>query len=96
MRLGYSDRICLFPRANRLRLPHLRDLKFVRHAQELGFSLTEIRELLALREKHYACSEVQSLLKHKLAGVREKIQSLANWQRSRSSSAVAVIVAVGC
>jgi MerR family transcriptional regulator, copper efflux regulator len=25
------------------------DLKFVRHAQELGFSLNEIRELLALR-----------------------------------------------
>ena len=29
------------------------DLKFVRHAQELGFSLNEIRELLALRQKHH-------------------------------------------
>jgi len=28
----------------------IRDLKFVRHAQELGFSLTEIKELLALRQ----------------------------------------------
>jgi DNA-binding transcriptional MerR regulator len=55
----------------------IRDLKFVRHAQELGFSLTEIRELLALRQKHHVCSEVQSMLKRKLAGVREKIRSLA-------------------
>src|SRR5207244_7604699 len=52
------------------------ELKFVRHAQELGFSLTEIKELLALRQKHHACSEVQSMLKHKLTDVREKIKSL--------------------
>jgi DNA-binding transcriptional MerR regulator len=55
----------------------IRDLKFVRHAHELGFSLTEIGELLTLRQKHHACSEVQSMLKQKLAGVREKIKSLA-------------------
>jgi len=55
----------------------IRDLKFVRHAQELGFSLTEVKELLALRQKHHACPEVQSLLKAKLAAVREKIKSLA-------------------
>src|SRR5258708_26170321 len=54
----------------------IRDLKFVRHAQELGFSLTEIKELLALRQKHHACSEVQSMLKRKLVDVREKIKSL--------------------
>ena len=52
-------------------------LKFVRHAQELGFSLTEIRELLALRQKHHACSEVQAMLKSKLTDVREKINNLA-------------------
>ena len=55
----------------------IRDLKFVRHAQELGFSLTEIGELLALRQKHHACSDVQTMLKHKLADVGEKIKSLA-------------------
>ena len=54
----------------------IQDLKFVRHAQELGFSLTEIGELLALRQKHHACSEVQAMLKGKLADVREKIKSL--------------------
>ena len=54
----------------------IRDLQFVRHAQDLGFSLTEVKELLALRQKHHACSEVQSMLKRKLADVRAKLDSL--------------------
>jgi DNA-binding transcriptional MerR regulator len=55
----------------------IRDLTFVRHAQELGFSLTEVKELLALRQKHHVCSEVQSMLNHKLEAVQEKINSLS-------------------
>ena len=55
----------------------IHDLAFVRHAQELGFSLNEVKELLALRQKAHACSEVQSMLKGKLVDVREKIRSLA-------------------
>jgi len=54
----------------------IRDLQFVRHAQELGFSLSEIKELLALRKKHHACSEVQSMLECKLTDVRAKIEGL--------------------
>jgi DNA-binding transcriptional MerR regulator len=52
------------------------DLKFVRHAQELGFSLNEIKDLLALRQKDHTCSDVQSMLKRKLTNVRKKIKSL--------------------
>ena len=55
----------------------IRDLTFVRHAQELGFSLNEVKELLALRQKHHACSEVQSMLKRKVGDVQEKINSLS-------------------
>jgi DNA-binding transcriptional MerR regulator len=55
----------------------IHDLKFVRHAQELGFSLIEVKELLALRQKHHVCSEVQSMLKRKLRDVREKINNLS-------------------
>jgi DNA-binding transcriptional MerR regulator len=55
----------------------IRDLTFVRHAQELGFSLIEIKELLALRQKRHVCSEVQSMLNHKLEAVREKIDGLS-------------------
>ena len=46
----------------------LHDLTFVRHAQELGFSLTEIKELLALRQKHHVCSEVAPRLKFQIRG----------------------------
>jgi len=55
----------------------IHDLTFVRHAQELGFSLTEVKELLAFRQKHHVCSGVQSMLKRKLGDVREKINSLS-------------------
>jgi DNA-binding transcriptional MerR regulator len=55
----------------------IRDLPFVRHAQQSGFSLTEVKELLPLRRKHHVCSDVQSMLNHKLGAVREKINSLA-------------------
>ena len=55
----------------------IRDLTFVRHAQELGFSLNEVKELLTLRQKHHACSEVQNMLKRKVGDVQEKIDSLS-------------------
>lgn len=49
-------------------------LKFVRKAQELGFSLNEIRELLILRADHVpACSHVKELLDQKLMAVQQKI-----------------------
>jgi DNA-binding transcriptional MerR regulator len=52
-------------------------LRFVRKAQQLGFSLTEIRELLILRADHVpACSHVEELLEQKLAGVEQKIEQL--------------------
>jgi DNA-binding transcriptional MerR regulator len=57
------------------------DLSFVRHAQDLGFSLNEVKELLALRQRHHACSEVQSMLTRKLADVREKIKGLARLEK---------------
>jgi DNA-binding transcriptional MerR regulator len=46
----------------------IRNLTFVRRAQELGFSLTEVKELLPVRQKHHVCSEVQSMLKRKTGG----------------------------
>jgi DNA-binding transcriptional MerR regulator len=58
----------------------IRNLTFVRRARELGFSLDEIKELLALRQKQHACSEVQSMLKSKLTDVRAKIEVLVDLQ----------------
>jgi DNA-binding transcriptional MerR regulator len=58
-------------------------LKFVRKAQELGFSLNEIRELLMLRAEHVpACSHVKELLEQKLTAVGQKVTELQSLERS--------------
>ncbi len=55
----------------------VRDLKFIPKAQELGFSLSEIRELLVLRRTtSEGCSHVRDLLTEKLEAVQKKIQEL--------------------
>lgn len=52
-------------------------LNFIRKAQELGFSLGEIRELLILRDRSTgACSHVKSLVEEKLASVGTKLREL--------------------
>lgn len=61
----------------------IQSLKFIRKAQELGFSLNEIRELLILRAEHVpACSHVKELLDQKLVAVQAKIQELESLERS--------------
>jgi MerR family mercuric resistance operon transcriptional regulator len=52
---------------------------FIKRAQELGFTLEEINNLLSLGESH--CSEVQELAEAKLASVREKINDLHRLQQ---------------
>ena len=59
------------------------DLKFIRRAQELGFSLQEIRELLILQQDNIeACVHVGELLDQKLADVRGKIVELQKLEGS--------------
>jgi DNA-binding transcriptional MerR regulator len=53
------------------------DLKFVRRAQGLGFSLQEIRELLILgRSNTQRCSHTRDLIREKLTLVEAKIEEL--------------------
>lgn len=63
------------------RLFHPEDIQrilFIRRAQQLGFSLPEIRELLVLRsDEGKACSHVRDLFRAKVSVVREKIRELA-------------------
>jgi MerR family copper efflux transcriptional regulator len=55
----------------------LAHIRFVRQAQELGFSLSEVRELLSLRADPFAdCAEVRQRASAKLADVRGKIERL--------------------
>lgn len=55
----------------------IQKIQFIRRAQQLGFSLPEIRELMACqRSGETACSHVHDLLRAKVATVREKIREL--------------------
>ena len=54
---------------------------FIRRAQQLGFSLPEIRELLVLQRDEDSCSHVRDLLRAKLGLVRNKIQELGILER---------------
>ena len=82
--IRFYERRALLPKAprtaGRFRLYTKDDvarLDFIRQMQGLGFSLTEIRQLLELREHHLgACLEVRDLLNAKLRKVHAKIQDL--------------------
>ncbi|GAA3930635.1 Hg(II)-responsive transcriptional regulator [Litoribacillus peritrichatus] len=49
-------------------------IRFIKRAQELGFTLEEILTLLALNDR--PCNKVQELATHKLTTVQAKIESL--------------------
>lgn len=62
-------------------------LAFIRQAQALGFSLTEIRELLFLEGRQTgACSHVQELLERKLTAVRGKLGDLRKLEAKLNKS----------
>lgn len=56
---------------------HIDQVKFIKRAQELGFTLSEIKELLELRtDENTTCSEVKSEAEEKYRDVVEKIEDL--------------------
>lgn len=58
-------------------------VKFIKHAQGLGFSLKEIKELLALRATPRAkCADVQKYTTRKIEDIKERIHSLTRMRRS--------------
>ena len=58
-------------------LETVRRLRFIRRAKELGFSLREIAELLALRMEPTApCGEVREEIAGKLEDLRERVRDL--------------------
>jgi MerR family mercuric resistance operon transcriptional regulator len=57
-------------------------LRFIHQAQELGFSLGEIRELLALRVRAVdTCERVRKRAQAKIADIERKIKALQQMRR---------------
>src|SRR3989441_4257151 len=61
----------------------VRRLRFIRHAQELGFSLREVKELLALRvDTRTSCADVRKRAEAKLADIDQKLRALRAMKRA--------------
>lgn len=93
--IRYYERVGLLPRpprsAARYRLYDGADvcrLAFVRRARELGFTVDEVRNLLALAvaDREDTCAEVRRLAAGHLADIRAKIADLRALERALSDA----------
>lgn len=70
---------------------HVKRLTFVRRSRELGFSLAEIRDLLAVVDGgSYTCGEIKALTLEHAESVRSKISDLQRMEK------MLVEIASGC
>ena len=61
----------------------IRELKFVHHARDLGFTLDECRELLGLyNARSRKSSDVKSMTKEKIVDIDQKIEKLRSMRNS--------------
>ncbi|GLS17822.1 MerR family transcriptional regulator [Labrys miyagiensis] len=85
----YYERIGLMPEPGRTGggyrsygTEHVRRLSFIRRARELGFSIDEIRTLLAMTQPgHASCADARALTMTHLDDVRAKISDLLKLER---------------
>ena len=60
----------------------VRRLRFIKHAQVLGFTLAEIKELLSLRvDPQAACADVCEQAERKVRDIEQRIASLQSMKR---------------
>lgn len=87
--IRYYERERLLPKPPRLSSGYrmfptdaVHRVRFIKRAQELGFSLSEIRELLSIQiDPKKECSDVKRLAKAKISDVNEKIRTLEAMKR---------------
>ncbi len=59
-------------------------LRFVKRSQELGFSLDEVRQLLALDDGQ-SCRETRQIAEHKLAVIEQRLVDLERMRKTLES-----------
>jgi MerR family transcriptional regulator, copper efflux regulator len=87
--IRYYEREGLLPEPPRLASGYrmfpdrsVRRVRFIKRAQDLGFTLAEIKELLSLRiDAKRNSAEVRSLAQAKIADIEEKIRTLRGMKR---------------
>ena len=58
-------------------------IRFIKRAQQLGFTLKEIKELLGLRiSRRTSCAQVRSHAENKMADIEKRISSLREMKRA--------------
>jgi len=89
--LRYYERLKLLPRARRssggFRLftgEHIERVQFIKQAQELGFSLDEIKGLLATGGAD-ECRKVRNLLRLKLSELDDRLKAMKGFRRVLAS-----------
>ena len=95
--IRYYERRGLFPPARRTAAGYrqyagdaVARLRFIKHAQELGFSLNEIQDLLGLRVRHgAACDAVERRTRQKIEVVQQRIRDLQRMRRTLERLAAA-------
>jgi len=55
-------------------------IRFIKHAQQLGFTLAEIANLLTLND--HPCYQVHELAQHKLSSVQKKLSDLEQLEKA--------------
>jgi len=91
--IRYYEREGLIPRAPRTASGRrsyapsdLKTLSFIRNARELGFSLDDIRALLALRGPDNRCTDIKAIAARHLDAVRAKMRRIIEVERILSDA----------
>jgi len=88
--IRYYERRGLLPKPRRGRSGYrlffpddVRRVKFIKHAQTLGFSLNEIAELLSLRvTRGTTCADIKQRAVRKIQAINEKIKALERMKKA--------------
>ncbi|MFA5937770.1 MAG: heavy metal-responsive transcriptional regulator [Sinimarinibacterium sp.] len=60
----------------------VRHVRFIRHAQQLGFSLSEVEELLSLQlDPRHSCADVRTRAQRKIADIASRVENLNRMRR---------------